>query len=93
MKISKEYVSPLARMRNLGPKSAELIESIGIFDAKALANAGTLEVCHKLILAGHVISLNMAYAIQGALMDCDWRRIPIEFRRYLAVEFKKIKSR
>lgn len=88
----QKFDSRLTSLRNFGPKSAKLIESIGIHNPKELAKVGTLETCRRLILAGYSISLNMAYAIEGALMDCDWRKIPIEFRRYLVIEFKKLKT-
>ena len=89
----QKFDSRLTGLRNLGPKSAKLIESIGIHNPKELAEVGALETCRRLMLSGHSISLNMAYAIEGALMDCDWRKIPIEFRRYLAIEFKKLKMK
>jgi hypothetical protein len=33
----------------------------------------------------------MAYAIEGALMDCDWRALPFEFRKNLRLECLKLR--
>ncbi|WP_216900563.1 TfoX/Sxy family DNA transformation protein [Synechococcus sp. CCY 9618] len=62
-------------MRNLGPKSAAWLAGIGITSRAELAQVGAIE----------------ADAIQGALMDCDWRALPPEFRRTLVLEFSSMK--
>ncbi len=41
--------------------------------------------------AGRPVTTVMAYAIEGALMDCDWQALPFEFRKHLAMEFQKLK--
>lgn len=41
--------------------------------------------------AGHPVTVLMAYAIEGALMDCDWRALPHEFRKHLRLEFQKLR--
>ncbi len=78
----------LSALRNLGPRSAEMLAAVGIRTRDDLARHGAIGACRLLLAAGHPISLNMAYAIEGALMDCDWRRIPHEFRIHLVKEFR-----
>ena len=79
-------------LRNLGPKSAQLLSAIGITDRDHLARLGAIETCRRLRDAGQPVSLNMAYAIEGALMDCDWREIPHEFRDQLRRDWRHIAS-
>lgn len=80
----------LAHLRNLGPKSAAMLAGIGITDREQLARAGALEACRQLRESGHSVSLNMAYAIEGALMDVDWRDLPADFRRNLQREWQRL---
>jgi len=37
------------------------------------------------------VTRNMAYAIEGALMDCDWRDLPFEFRKQIALDFSRLR--
>jgi len=83
----------LAHLRNLGPKSAAMLADIGITDKNRLAEAGAVAVCQQLHEAGHAVSLNLAYAIEGALMDVDWRELPPEFRRQLQKEWQLVQRR
>jgi hypothetical protein len=83
--------SELERLRNLGPKSSAWLGQVGITTRSELARVGAIGACRRLLLAGHPVTRNMAYAIEGALMDCDWRAIPSEFRKQLAADFSALK--
>ncbi|GAB5558469.1 MAG: hypothetical protein SynsKO_01160 [Synoicihabitans sp.] len=79
----------IAHLRNLGPKSAEMLADIGVTNREELATIGAIAACVKLREKGHRVSLNMAYAIEGALMDADWRALPPEFRQDLQMQWEK----
>jgi len=83
-------VSELEGLRNLGPKSAAWLAEVDITTRTELARIGAIGACRRLRHAGHPVTRNMAYAIEGALMDCDWRAIPFEFRKQLALDFSAL---
>jgi probable rRNA maturation factor len=85
-------MATLQGLRNLGPKSAAWLAEIGITTRTELAKIGAIEACRRLRTAGYPVSRTMAYAIEGALMDLDWRDIPHEFRLKISLEFKKLRS-
>jgi DNA transformation protein len=67
----------LAAMRNLGPKTADLLIAVGITTPAALAEVGTVEAWHRLkIRFPRQVNRIAAYAIEGALLDLDWRTLP-----------------
>lgn len=81
----------LSALRNLGPKSAAWLADVGIGSRAELSEIGAIGACRLLREAGHPVSRVMACAIQGALMDCDWRELPLEFRRRIAADFDRLR--
>ena len=43
---------------------------------RAVARIGVVEICVLLRIAGHPVSLNMAYGLQADLMGSTWNRLP-----------------
>jgi len=84
---------PLQRLRNLGPKSVKWLAEVGIQDRSDLVKIGAIGACRRLYEAGYPVSRIMAYAIEGALMDVDWRSIPYEFREKIALDFKTFRNK
>lgn len=66
----------LEEMRNLGPETAKRLRALGIMDEDDLRKDGAVVVYCKLKLAYPDITANALIAVQGALMDVDWREIP-----------------
>jgi DNA transformation protein and related proteins len=64
------------KMRNIGPKSAAWLRQVGLKTPEALAEAGTLEAFMRVKRAGFKPSLNLLYALEGALLDCHWQEVP-----------------
>lgn len=85
-----KYVSEIEALRNLGPKSAAWLADAGISTRSELARTGAIEACRRMLRAGHPVTTVMAYAIEGALMNCDWRELPFEFRKHLRIECVKL---
>jgi DNA-3-methyladenine glycosylase I len=70
----------LSRLRNLGPETERWLGAIGVRTPKALARLGAVGAYRILRGHGYPVTLNLAYAIEGALRDRDWRRLPAGIR-------------
>lgn len=82
-------VTELAALKNLGEKTALWLVDAGVRSRSEMAKLGAIEVCRRMLLAGHPVSLVAAYAIEGALTDTHWNQIPpqkkLEVQRLFAV--------
>lgn len=72
--------TPPLKMRNIGPKSAAWLRQVGLRTPEDLAEAGPLEAFMRVKRAGFKPSLNLLYALEGALQDCHWQEVPDERR-------------
>ena len=64
-------------LRNIGPKSAALLRAAGIDSAENLREIGAAAAYRRLkFVEPRRVSLNMLWALLGALTDRDWRDIP-----------------
>lgn len=70
---------------NLGPKSALWLAKIGITELEQVAAIGSIEVMLRLRRAGLPVSLNMLYALEGALAGCHWQQVKRERRGELVL--------
>lgn len=68
------------KMRNIGPKSAAWLRQVGLRSFEDLQRVGSVEAFTKIKRAGFKPSLNLLYALEGALLDCHWQQLP-ETRR------------
>ena len=68
------------KLRNIGPKSAAWLRQVGLRTQEDLVAAGPVDAFMRVKRAGFKPSLNMLYALEGALQDCHWQEIP-EARR------------
>ena len=68
------------KLRNIGPKSAAWLRQVGLRTQEDLVGAGPVDAFMRVKRAGFKPSLNMLYALEGALQDCHWQEIP-EARR------------
>ncbi len=68
-------VNDLSQLRNLGAKSAEMLAKAGICTAQDLRQLGAVQAYLRVIESGSKPSLNLLWAIEGALTDRDWRDI------------------
>ncbi|MDR2011820.1 MAG: TfoX/Sxy family protein [Rhodanobacter sp.] len=72
-----------AKIRNIGPKSAVWLRQIGVRSREDLARIGPVDAFLKVKRAGFRPSLNLLYALAGALADCHWTDLPKERRQEL----------
>jgi DNA transformation protein and related proteins len=73
------------KLRNIGPKSAAWLRQVGLRTREDLEAAGPVDAFMRVRRAGFKPSLNMLYALEGALQDCHWQEVP-EARRTELVE-------
>ncbi len=68
------------KMMNVGPKSAAWLRQVGIRSREELVSHGAVGAFVKIKRAGFRPSLNLLYALEGALLECHWQQLP-EARR------------
>lgn len=73
------------KLRNIGPKSAAWLRQVGLRTREDLAAVGTVEAFMRVKRAGFKPTLNLLYAIEGALQDCHWQEIPDSRRSELII--------
>lgn len=73
------------KLRNIGPKSAAWLRQTGIRTQADLEAVGALAAYVRVKRAGFKPSLNLLYALEGAILDCHWQDIPAERRSELII--------
>ncbi len=68
------------KLRNIGPKSAAWLRQVGLRTPEELAEAGPVGAFMRVKRAGFKPSLNLLYALEGALLDCHWQEVSGERR-------------
>ena len=68
------------KLRNIGPKSMAWLRQTGVRTLDDLKAVGALSAFVRVKRAGFKPSLNLLYALEGAILDCHWQEIP-EARR------------
>lgn len=75
------------KLRNIGPKSAAWLRQVGLRTGEDLAAVGSVEAFMRVKRAGFRPSLNLLYALEGALLDCHWQQLPEHRRSELLVAY------
>ena len=65
-----------SKIRNVGPKSAAWLRQVGVRTTEDLTRVGPVEVFLNVKRAGFRPSLNLLYAMAGAMADCHWAELP-----------------
>ncbi len=73
----------IGELRNLGPKSVQMLSRAGIATPDALKALGAVDAFIKVQLSGAKPTLNLLWALEGALRDIPWQEIAQEQRRVL----------
>ena len=68
------------KLRNVGPKSAAWLRQVGVRTQDDLVSLGAVAAFVKVKRAGFRPSLNLLYALEGALLGCHWQQVPEERR-------------
>lgn len=64
-------------LKNLGPKSARLLHEVGIHTYADLMDVGAVGAYRRArAIAPDRVSLNLLYALEGALTNILWNQLP-----------------
>lgn len=74
------------KIRNIGPKSAAWLRQVGVRTEEEVKSLGSIEVYFKVKKAGFKASLNLLYALEGAVLGCHWTEVSNERRSELLLE-------
>lgn len=74
------------KLRNVGPKSAAWLRQVGLRTREDLEAAGAVDAFMRVKRAGFKPSMNLLYALEGALADCHWQEVPLSRREQLVAE-------
>lgn len=73
----------MAQLRNLGVRSANWLKAVGIDTVDDLRQVGALAAFIKVEEAGFMPSLNLLWALEGALHDRHWTNLEPDHRATL----------
>jgi hypothetical protein len=76
---------PVAKIRNVGPKSAAWLRQIGIRTEEDLRKLGAVEAYRRVKVAGFKPTLNLLYSMAGAEDDCHWTALSEERKAALVI--------
>ena len=68
------------KLKNVGPKSAAWLRQVGVRTQADLEALGSVAAFIKVKRAGFRPSLNLLYALEGALLGCHWQQVPEDRR-------------
>lgn len=83
-------ISEISRLRNLGGKSEAWLNGIGVFTLDDLKRLGSVEIYRLLRQQGINGTLNLVYAIEGAINDLDWRELPPQMKADLKAAVRNL---
>ena len=63
-------------LKNIGPQSAKWLAAVGIVTKKDLEDIGAVNAFRLMRSNGYNVTPVVLYALQGALMDLHWNRLP-----------------
>ncbi|MBT3995669.1 MAG: competence-specific regulator [Chloroflexi bacterium] len=77
----------ISKLKGIGPGSAEKLADVGIKTADQLEEVGAVGAYRLLKDAfPQWTSLNALWGMQSALMETDWRELPVELKELLLAE-------
>lgn len=77
--------SELSKLKNIGPKSEEWLNAIGVHSKSDLVRLGSIHAYRLMKEAGFDVSLNLVYAMEGAILDAHWNDLPEKLKAELQV--------
>jgi len=64
------------KFKNIGPVSEEWLRVAGVHTMEDLEKTGSVEAYRLIKLHGFNASLNLLYALEGAIRDVHWNALP-----------------
>ena len=81
--LIRHLMHSLTQLKNIGPISTQWLNAIGVYTPDDLREMGAIDCCRILKAQGYPVSLNLAYAIEAALRDIHWTKLPQPIRQQL----------
>lgn len=75
--------APVNELRNLGPKTAEWLNEVGIHSIEDLRQAGAIGAYRKLKALNPKVSFLALIAMHAALQGRDWREVTADEKEML----------
>jgi TfoX/Sxy family transcriptional regulator of competence genes len=82
----------IASLPNLGPKSREMLAAAGILSVAQLRQLGAAATYARVKKANAKASLNLLWALEGALTDLPWQVVAREHRTSLLLALEQSQS-
>ena len=82
----------ISDLQNLGPRSQEWLNAIGIHTLTDLEEVGAVEAYRQLKELDYPVTLNLVYGIQGALLNCPWNHLPPGVRDDLKAQVSELNA-
>lgn len=79
----------LAELPNLGPKSRQMLALAGITSVAQLRKLGSVAAYARVKEAGANASLNLLWALEGALTGLSWQTVAREHRTSLLLALEE----
>ena len=73
----------------LGPKSSRWLYDAGVRTRADIERLGPIEVCRRILAAGHPIAVVVAYALEGGMTGTRWMPCPSHASMRLRRHFTK----
>lgn len=81
--VPAHAIDQLASLTNLGPKSAAILAAAGIASVEQLTALGSVAAFDMVKRSGARVSLNLLWAIEGALTGQSWQTVAREHKTSL----------
>jgi len=85
--VASEDISALS---NLGSKSQAMLQAAGISSVGQLRELGSVRAFSRVKASGANASLNLLWALEGALTDLPWQQVAREHRLSLLLALEAI---
>lgn len=82
----------MSKLQNFGPVSLRMLHAAGIQTEAELRSLGAVAAYVAVKRTGQNASLNLLWALEGALTDRDWRVVAREDRTRLLLQLDDMKG-
>ncbi len=87
MKRPHSQTEKISALQGLGPKSEKMLNAAGINSVAQLRRLGALRAYTRVLESGQKVSLNLLWALAGALSNTHWARLPPDERSALLRQY------
>jgi DNA transformation protein len=88
--VAKKHA--LAGLLNLGPKSQAMLAAAGIHSLEQLRRLGSVRAYVRVKASGANASLNLLWALEGAIAEVPWQEVAREHRLSLLLSLEAANS-